>query len=479
MAWAITIHKSQGLTFEKAVIDAAASFAHGQVYVALSRCKTLEGLVLASPVTASAIISDDTVADFMHSGAELTDEATHQLGQLQYDYFYKLLDELFNFQHLRRDFDLVCRLLDEYFYRLYPALLEQYKEKAQLFKEQLTNVADKFRQQYTTLMQQSADYTTNTHLQERIEKAATYFHQKLDELLLELLQSTKVETDNQAIRKRMDEAVFNLRESFYLKREQMRHFCTHKFSANDYLQAKAVITLEGSDTLFNPKAPKAGKKKGRSASSMTDNIPTDILYPQLYKALQEWRRQKSAELTLPAYTILQQKALICMANSMPDNIELLIDIPYFGKRGGEKFGEEILAVIHHFIEEHGHELGERPTPISRTELRGQRRAERKAEREKNKPPKVDTKEQTYLLYQEGKSIDEIAALRMLSRTTIEGHLAHYISLGKLPLSEFVSGEKARRIRALLPATSLTEVKEKLGDDISYGEIRMVMAAFNS
>ncbi|MBQ4525373.1 MAG: AAA family ATPase, partial [Bacteroidaceae bacterium] len=202
LAWAITIHKSQGLTFEKAVIDAAASFAHGQVYVALSRCKTLEGLVLASPVTASAIISDDAVADFMHSGATLTHEATQRLGQLQYDYFYKLLDELFSFQYLRRDFDQTHRLLDEYFYRLYPALLGQYKEKEKLFREQLADVADKFRQQYTALMQQSADYTTNAHLQERIGKAAAYFHQKLDNLMLELLQTTKVETDNQTIRKR-------------------------------------------------------------------------------------------------------------------------------------------------------------------------------------------------------------------------------------------------------------------------------------
>ena len=50
LAWAITIHKSQGLTFERAIIDANASFAHGQVYVALSRCKSLEGLVLGSPL---------------------------------------------------------------------------------------------------------------------------------------------------------------------------------------------------------------------------------------------------------------------------------------------------------------------------------------------------------------------------------------------------------------------------------------------
>ena len=137
LAWAITIHKSQGLTFEKAVIDAASSFAHGQVYVALSRCKTLEGLVLASPVNAAAIISDDTVADFMHSGSTLTEEATRKLNQLQYNYFYKLLDELFSFRILLRDFDYVKRIMDEYFYKLYPALTEQYKTISTTLKEKL------------------------------------------------------------------------------------------------------------------------------------------------------------------------------------------------------------------------------------------------------------------------------------------------------------------------------------------------------
>ena len=482
LAWAITIHKSQGLTFEKAVIDAAASFAHGQVYVALSRCKTLEGLVLASPVTATAIISDDTVADFMHSGATLTEEATRQFNQLQYNYFYKLLDELFGFQSLQRDFAQVVRLLDEYFYRLYPTLLEQYKKKEQLFNEQLTNVANKFRQQYTTLMQQSANYADNAHLQERITKATTYFLQTLNSLLLSLLTETKVETDNQMVRKRMDEALFNLRESFYLKRELMKYFTSAPFTATAYLQAKAVITLEGSDTLFNPKSTtgKKEKKKGRSAGSVTESAPTDIRYPLLYRALQEWRRQKSSELTLPAYTILQQKALICMANSLPDNMAQLIDTPYFGKTSADKYGEEILAVIHRFIEKHGHELGERPTPISRTELKKQAKAERRAEREKNKPPKIDTKEQTYLLYKEGKSINEIAAQRGFACSTIESHLAHYVAQGQLSLYEFVSEEKARLIREILRHThELGTAKAILGDDITYGEIRMVMAAIHN
>ncbi len=476
LAWAITIHKSQGLTFEKAVIDAASSFAHGQVYVALSRCKTLEGLVLASPVTASAIISDDTVANFMHSGTTLTQEATRQIKQMQYDYFYKLLDELFSFQFLHRDFDLAKRLLNEYFYKLYPTLVEQYSEKDLLFKEQLTDVADRFRQQYTSLMLQSADYTNNAYLQERITKAASYFHQTLNNLLLELLVETTVETDNKMVRKRMDEALFNLRESFYLKRELMQHFGSHSFDTKEYLQCKAVITLEGSDTLFNPQAAKSGKKKRGGATIVADSISTDILQPILYRDLQEWRRQKSIELGLPAYTILQQKALICMANSMPDTIELLIDTPYFGKISAKKYGEEILAVIHHFIHEHPEKLVERPTPISRSELKKQQKEAKRAEREKEKATKVSTKEQTYLLYKEGKSIAEIATIRGLSPTTIEGHLAHYIGLGELSLDQFVPQEKARRISEVLRHTpELSIAKAILGDDVTYGEIQMVMA----
>ncbi|MFH1004792.1 MAG: helix-turn-helix domain-containing protein [Bacteroidota bacterium] len=73
LAWAVTIHKSQGLTFDRATIDAGKSFAAGQVYVALSRCRTMEGITLLSPVNSSHIITDKQIANFSTKENKLHD----------------------------------------------------------------------------------------------------------------------------------------------------------------------------------------------------------------------------------------------------------------------------------------------------------------------------------------------------------------------------------------------------------------------
>ena len=157
LAWAITIHKSQGLTFERAVIDASASFAHGQTYVALSRCKTLEGVVLSAPLSARAIINDNAVETFtMEARRNEPDEKRFR--SLQQTYFLELLSGLFDFQPMEQALRRYVRLIDEHLYKLFPKQLAACKEEVERFHDKVTKVAQKFGIQYTRLIDTAQDY---------------------------------------------------------------------------------------------------------------------------------------------------------------------------------------------------------------------------------------------------------------------------------------------------------------------------------
>ncbi len=467
-AWAITVHKSQGLTFEKAIIDANASFAHGQVYVALSRCKTLEGMVLSSPVTISSVIRSRDIDEFVHYTEEKEpDDRAFQ--DLRRTYFTEMLFEQFSYSEIQASFFAMRRVLDEYFWNLYPALVTQYKQAESTLRNEIIQVSEQFRLQLQRLLPETENPEENAFLQERIKKAAVYFSEKTNLILQELLNKTVVDTDSREIRKKFNE-VFSFLHTEIRKKKKTLEICQAGFSVPAYLNAKAKATIEDEE---KPKAKKKEKMTKESLSKVV--VPKDILHPELYSQLRSWRARLAEEQNVPAYIILSQMALMGITNLLPQDATQLIRIPGVGKVTIERYGGEILQAVQQCIRQYGYEISE--------QLIVYEEESQKKELSRKDSAKINTKEQSFQLFEQGMSIEEIAKERSYAVSTIEGHLLPYVKSGDIPLTKLVAPGKIETIKKALQqktdATTLTEIKELLGDDYSWAELRFVKAVYES
>lgn len=344
LAWAITVHKSQGLTFERAVLDVNAAFAAGQVYVALSRLRSLEGLVLTAPLSASAVLTDTAVSNYMNMELEQARHTADSLSTLQRDYYLYQLTELFTFRELDWDFHRVLRLIDEHLYKVYPLLLKMYKQADEQFARELTAVSATFYRQYAALVMQSEDYATDKLLAERIHKAAVYFADHLDTLLKPLIERTRLDSDNKEIKERITEAVYALQQSFAQKRHLLARVIARGFSVTSYLKDKAV-------GLLNAEQPAKRERKSKAVEKIEVDRNSDIKHPKLFHKLRAWRADRAEELGRPVYGVLTQKALIGIVNELPISGRELLRMPGFGKKSLEMFGKEILAIVQEYIED--------------------------------------------------------------------------------------------------------------------------------
>lgn len=369
-AWAITVHKSQGLTFDRAIIDVQRAFTHGQTYVALSRCRTLEGLVLSAPLPMSAIIRDGAVDDYVSRAVEHT-PTEEQIALLRRDYYLSVLSELFDFRPLMSAFNRMLDLLMGHFRRSYPKLIIEYKARLEVIKTQLYDVAERFKMQYNQIVISTPDYHKDVHLQERLTKGATYFAQTISDIET-LVKNTDVQTDTPEVKKMMAELQATLKELVMQKRALLNYVKDDGFSLNEYLHQRAVVLMgkDNEGTKKNTAEQKSAAKDRSSAKSMVEAkdkpaaktrteakdkavsaVPElKVLHPEVLEALTEWRRQRAMKAHMPAYCILQQKALIAIANLLPQDKEALAKIPFCGNVKAEKYGDEVLVVVKNAIE---------------------------------------------------------------------------------------------------------------------------------
>jgi hypothetical protein len=370
LAWAITIHKSQGLTFDRAIIDAGSSFSAGQVYVALSRLTNMNGMVLHSRIAESSISTDAHVLRFM---AQEQDEERMRclLKEEQQKYLQQTLTECFDWstlhnrmiQHLQlvKDKELPDDSGIKLAQQLVGTVLDQ------------QTVAEKFVHQIKSLLSHgSAAYP---RLQERVHAAVPYFEKDIQEKLLNPLDA-------------------------------------HIRLADKWKRAKGYVQeLEALEGLIQIKLEEIGR-----ATILTDGLLSGM-----------------------------------------DEAAILA-----------KWGQE--------IKQHASQKQTDSTKAAKTNKA------KVLKEKKDKKERPSSTSQTYQItlemFKSGKDIGEIATMRELAISTIESHLARFVASGELSMEELVDQEKAKNIEVVITAvgdSGLSAIKEKLGDEYSYGEIKIVLA----
>ena len=464
LAWAITIHKSQGLTFDRAIIDAQAAFAHGQVYVALSRCRTLEGMVLSSPLSPRAVKTDDAVLRFVEQAGK-NRPTLEQLINAKIRYQQRLLLECFDFKELQGLLSRLLYLVDrnsDLVVILGVADLQALRSRT---VNEICAVGANFQRQLQGLFAENIMPADDPAIRERITKASAYFAEKIAAGIGPATEQLEIETDNKEIGKKAKKLCSLLQEETAVKLAAIR-CCAEGFNTAGYLRAIATAQIKT-----------AQKEPARPVKTSATYSETDIDHPELFQILRDWRAAKAKEEGVPHFQILHQKTLIQIVVNLPDSEKALRQIKGIGKKLAERYGEELVTMIAAFRQKNN--IVEVILPqLAETTI--DEAVDSKAPQPKT--PQRDTKQLSLDLFWQGLTIAQIAAQRELTLSTIERHLAHYVAQGELAIDKLVAPEKLQPIEEKLrqmPDSKLGELKLAMGEGYSYAEIKLVQAHLQS
>ena len=444
LAWAITIHKSQGLTFERAIIDAQAAFACGQVYVALSRCKTFEGIVLRSRIRPASVKTDPVVKDFSDE-AERSLPTESQLQQAKREFQSSVVQELFCFDGIEERVQRLCSTYAEHSQTLPPLALDQVRALAERARVEIFDIVRKFAPQLAEYLEQDAMPDVNQPLQSRIRKAGGYFTGSIAGLLQETKQLSTV-SDNKEVASALVSQIQSLQLAFFAKRACFAA-CRGGFRTQVYLRAKTGAELDFAKTEY-----------ARAQTPLV--VPKGVPHPALYRRLLEWREQAAQRNRVSAREVFPNVSLKELVVYLPTGNSQLREIRGIGKARLRKYGKELCEIIQQYRQEQRIPADQTAPPV------------------RTQPGTSETKRHSFALFKAGKSIDEIASARRLARSTIEGHLSHFIGLGELDVYSVLDRETVESIQKFLkaqPEAASAEAKAHFGDKYSYGELKMVIS----